>query len=409
MQRFEGCWPPFRWFNIHLDLMPLAVALHVGRIVADAVLMPEFERDAGRGVFQLRARSREKSFAAGGLRYLLKDRLPLHVQRPACPAAYFDNPDAVNLHAGFLEQLAQFAVGVARGVVLTVRDQEYRVAAVTALLDLLDPQIRRVINRRLPLRIDQRELIGQRVAVGELGQQVGALIERDQEKVVVTVGGLDEGLQRLLGAVDLAFHAPRNVEHDTQVDRRVVIAEEGDLLLDLVFVDLEVLSVQSGHQPVISVGHRDRQRDQIGFFYEWRTLVSLIARVRSRRLQRRLFLWSRRSRSRFRFLFLLLFMLLRPAARRLRARRLRFSGQENRPSRRRNVARRLRARRLRVRLFVSGFIRLRALLRGLLDANCDEAEKYCEQKDDWRTRDSVFTHRILPSNLQKNIPAQEGS
>src|SRR5215470_9145636 len=167
--------------------MPLAVAFHVGRIVADAVLMPEFERDAGRGVFQLRARSWEESFAARGLRYLLKDRLPLHVQRPAGRAAHLDNPDAVNLHAGFLEQLAQFAVCVARGVVLTVRDQEYRVAAVTALLDLLDPQIGRVVERRLPLRIDQSELIGQRLAVGELGQQVGALIEPDQEKIVVAV------------------------------------------------------------------------------------------------------------------------------------------------------------------------------------------------------------------------------
>src|SRR5215467_7464869 len=143
--------------------MPLAVAFHVGRIVADAVLMPEFERDAGRGVFQLRARSREEGFTARGLRDLLQDRLPLHVQGPAGPAAYFDNPDAVNLHAGFLEQLAQFVVGVARGVVLTVGDQEYRVAAVAALLDLLDPQIRRVIERRLPLRIDQRELVDQRL------------------------------------------------------------------------------------------------------------------------------------------------------------------------------------------------------------------------------------------------------
>src|SRR5262245_23279135 len=121
--------------------MPLAVAFHVGRIVADAVLMPEFERDAGRGVFQLRARSGEEGFTASGLRDLLQDRLPLHVQRPASSAAHLYDPDAVYLHSGFLEQLPQLAVGVARGVVLTVRDQEYRVAAVAALLDLLDPQI----------------------------------------------------------------------------------------------------------------------------------------------------------------------------------------------------------------------------------------------------------------------------
>src|SRR5262245_15555479 len=115
--------------------------------------MPEFERDAGRGVFQFRARSREEGFAARGLRNLLQDGLPLHVQRPARRAAQLYYPDAVDLHAGFLEQLAQLAVGVARGVVLPVRDQEYRVAVMAALLDLLDPKIGRVIKRRLPLRI----------------------------------------------------------------------------------------------------------------------------------------------------------------------------------------------------------------------------------------------------------------
>jgi hypothetical protein len=81
----------------------------------------------------------------------------------------------INLHAGISETLPQLAIAVARGVVLTVRDQEYRVAAVAALLDLLDPEIGRVVERRLTARVDQRELIGQRVAVGELGQQVGSL------------------------------------------------------------------------------------------------------------------------------------------------------------------------------------------------------------------------------------------
>src|SRR5262249_1164384 len=100
MQRFQGCWPPFRWFNVPLDLMPLACVFRVGRNLSDAVLMPEFERDAGRNLLQFRARFGEEGFAARGLRYLLQNRLPLHVQRPASPAAYFDNPDAVNLYAG---------------------------------------------------------------------------------------------------------------------------------------------------------------------------------------------------------------------------------------------------------------------------------------------------------------------
>src|SRR5262245_47140765 len=103
----------FRAFDTDFYLVPLSVALHVGRVVADAVLMPEFERDAGRGVFQLRARPGEEGLAARGLRYLLQDRLPLYIQRTARSAAYFDNPDAIYLHAGLLEQFAQFPVGVA--------------------------------------------------------------------------------------------------------------------------------------------------------------------------------------------------------------------------------------------------------------------------------------------------------
>src|SRR5262245_17163675 len=102
--------------------------------------MPEFERDASRNLLQFRARFWEEGFTARGLGYLLQDRLPLHVQCPARSAAHLHDPDAVNLHAGFLEQFAQFAVGVARGVVLPIRDQEYRVAVVAALPDLLDPQ-----------------------------------------------------------------------------------------------------------------------------------------------------------------------------------------------------------------------------------------------------------------------------
>src|SRR5215475_5233509 len=109
MQRFEGCWPPFRWFNIHLDLMPLAVVFHVGRDVADAVLMPEFERDAARNLLQFRARFGEEGFAARGLRDLLQDRLPLHVQGPAGRAAHLDNPDAIYLHAALSEALSYLA------------------------------------------------------------------------------------------------------------------------------------------------------------------------------------------------------------------------------------------------------------------------------------------------------------
>src|SRR5262245_66435464 len=100
--------------------MPLAVALYVGRVVADAVLMPEFERDARRGVFQLRARSGEEGFAARGLRDLLQNRLPLHIQCSARSAAHLYDSAPVYLDAGLLDQFTQFPVCLARGLVVPV-------------------------------------------------------------------------------------------------------------------------------------------------------------------------------------------------------------------------------------------------------------------------------------------------
>src|SRR5262245_26490350 len=103
----------------------MAVALHVGRAVADAVLMPEFERDAGGNLLQFRARFGEEGLAARGLRDLLQGRLPLHIQCSARSAAHLYDSDAIYLHAGLFESLAQFSVGVARGVVLPVADAAY--------------------------------------------------------------------------------------------------------------------------------------------------------------------------------------------------------------------------------------------------------------------------------------------
>src|SRR5262249_49413157 len=61
------------------DFAPLPIAVRVGRSVADAVLVANFDRDAGREVFQFGGRAREEGFAASNLRDLLQSRLTLHV------------------------------------------------------------------------------------------------------------------------------------------------------------------------------------------------------------------------------------------------------------------------------------------------------------------------------------------
>ena len=98
-----------------------------------------------------------ENLPARRLRDLFEDRLALQIERVAGAAAEFDNPDTIDLDVSFLEQL-QFAVGIARGVVLAVGDEQNRPLVVAPLFDLFDPEIGRVVERRLSLRIDERQL-----------------------------------------------------------------------------------------------------------------------------------------------------------------------------------------------------------------------------------------------------------
>src|SRR5436190_7563608 len=132
-----------------------------------------------------------------------------------------------------------------------------------ALFDLFDTKIRSVVECSLSTRVNQGQLVRQRIAVSELCQQIRALVEADQEEVVITVTGLDERSQCVSRAVKLAFHTAGHIEDDSQANRYVIIAEVRDFLFDLVLEYLEVVLIKSGYQSVVRVGNRDRQRDKL--------------------------------------------------------------------------------------------------------------------------------------------------
>src|SRR5215510_1041826 len=111
----------------------------------------------------------------------------------------------------------------------------------STLFDFLDGQISGVVERGLPTHFNQREFFDQRIAVLAFGQQMRALIEADEEEIVVAVRGLNEGFERVPGAVELAFHASRHVEDDSQVEWYVFFAEVRYGLFDTSFEKIEVL------------------------------------------------------------------------------------------------------------------------------------------------------------------------
>src|SRR5258706_7796483 len=156
-----------------------------------------------------------------------------------------------------------------------------------ALFDLFDPEIRSVIERRLSTWINQGQLVCQGIAVGELRQQIGALVESDQEKIVVAVAGLDECPQGFTCTVKLALHTAGYIENDSQANRYIIVAEMRDLLFDLILEDFEVVLIQASYQPVIRIGDRNRQRDKVGVIYD----AVLVVTKRIRWTRGRLLCW----------------------------------------------------------------------------------------------------------------------
>ena len=70
---------------------------------------------------------------------------------------------------------------------------------------------------------------------------------------------MDSGL---LSLAEFVSHAAAVIEDDSDGDRNVFGREVHDLLLDVVFKDSEIISVEARDQPVIRVGYRDVDKGQ---------------------------------------------------------------------------------------------------------------------------------------------------
>src|SRR5687767_15866865 len=119
------------------------------------------------------------------------------------------------------------------------------------------------------------------------------LFRSNQEILVRIVTCLDELGQRVAGASHfVAAHGAGDVEDDSYRNRRVVVAEERDLLLLLIVEDGERGLAQTGNVAAVGVGHRYGQSDQIGVGND-RPIIEFLAELWAWRYCRRRF--SRRS------------------------------------------------------------------------------------------------------------------
>src|ERR1051325_5850117 len=222
--------------------MPLAVVREIDRTIPDRILVAQLKRDLLKDFIHLGRGVRKESLAAGNGRKLVQNGLAFDAERAAGVASAQD-AYRIKHHVGFLKQAAHLAESVARIVVLPVADQKQRPLRVRPARDLFHAQITGVVERRVGFRVDEGELVEHGVAVARaIQEKLGARVKADQEILVPLVAPLDKGAPGLARLPDLvAAHRARHVKDDADGDGRIVVAEEGYLLLHLVVEAREML------------------------------------------------------------------------------------------------------------------------------------------------------------------------
>ena len=195
--------------------------------------------------------------------------------RPGCPAfhaeraphvATAENSNRVKHDVRFFQDSPQFIERVTRVIVLSIADQQQRALRMGAALHALDAEIAGIVERGVVLRLHEGQLIEHRVSIARpIHQQLRARIEANQEIFVPIVAGLDEMRQRVARPSHLvAAHRAGNVKQDADGNRRIVIAEEGDLLLGFFIENAERILAQARNETPVDIRYRYLEGDQIG-------------------------------------------------------------------------------------------------------------------------------------------------
>ena len=149
-------------------------------------------------------------------------------------------------------------------IVATIRNNEKGLFWVLRLPHFADAQINGIQkgcaafrNREQELAFDVLHGLGK---IRDLARFVG---ERNHEKLVLRVGGLEKFFDGLARTLNLAAHAATHVENHTKRYRGVFTGKMANVLLFFALVNLEIVLVKAGHQAIHRIGNRHRNQDQI--------------------------------------------------------------------------------------------------------------------------------------------------
>jgi hypothetical protein len=105
----------------------------------------------------------------------------------------------------------------------------------------------------------------------EIFNELRAVVESDDKELVLRICRLDELQDRLASSHQLGRHGAGKVENDADRNGGVLAGKATDLLFAAVFIDLEVVLLKAGDQPVHGIGDGDRHQHHIHIHADKRT------------------------------------------------------------------------------------------------------------------------------------------
>ena len=249
-------WQPLRRNELHFYFAPPAIFGLVLWTVAEYILVAQLYSNLSRHVGQFIGIGYGKHPPTRDLRDLRQKRRPGNFFRLG--GAQAENADGINLHVGFLHHRFDLVFRVAAVVVATVRNDQKSLLGIMGVFHLAYAHVDGVEQRGASLRDCVNQLaLDVFNGLGEVGAQLGTIVEGDHEEFVRRIGRLeefDDGFARLL---DFVRHAAAHVEDHAERDGRVFAGEVLHFLGFIAFKDGKVFFVQPGDDavPVVCYGY----------------------------------------------------------------------------------------------------------------------------------------------------------
>src|SRR5262245_17227517 len=257
--------------DAHLDVAECAVALVVGRVIADDVLRAQVFGDLsgdGRNLADVFREIGVPARIVGDAREqflgLLRGRFP---EEALLIIFLVDEADQIDLDLVLLDRLHHFLLFDRAVLLKTVGDHDQGLPALLPLLlRVIGGGDDRVQQRRAAARVEFADGVLEFAPVGgEILHQLGLGFERGYEGFVVNPHLLDQRNRGVRHRLQLRLHSAGRVNHQAETDGPLLAADVFNRLFDPVFIYAEIFLLEVHNRGVVLIDHLHVQQHHVCF------------------------------------------------------------------------------------------------------------------------------------------------